>query len=241
MFRFFLLCCFALFVGFNQPTAVLAQSDDDSPFDTAPGDQSQVDELIDKLRELDPDELASILNSVRPDEEGDEEGRLSAVDRYIIEKLNKIEQGFQVLKNQVNEISGRQPTITVCKKNEVNGEGTFLPAEGKCVNAPDGAGSNAIPSSAGTKKCKSGYCKTAVVPAKRVYSTWVTAHKKITVEKPTPYMETVTEWDEVSCCWRKKWVTKYKNEPHEVVVPYKKQVIQSSVGHEEIEVCFEDL
>ena len=123
------------------------------------------------------------------------------------------------------------------------GEGdSFLSRDGKKCEPERGDDSDDVPSeNQEAGDCAGPDCQVAVIPTKRIYTTWVQSHKRVTITKPTPYISKERVWDEKECCWKLKYVTKYKNEKHEIIVPYMKEVLQEEIGHMEIEVCLDDI
>jgi len=87
--------------------------------------------------------------------------------------------------------------------------------------------------------CNDENCKTTWVNATRLRERWVDSFKRVSVTKPTPYIALCNEWDPRSCCWRQVYVTKIKDETHEVIVPCKEKMIYEEQGIEKLTVCLD--
>jgi hypothetical protein len=141
---------------------------------------------------------------------------------------------------ETEQAKGRQVNLNVCDGGFVTrrSEPPCDTPAGSMTNAP---GQAANPQGMqGKANCQTPACQEAYVPAKRVYTTWVTSHKKVIIKQPTPYVAVSTEWDPVACCNRSVYVTKYRDEEREVLVPYKKEMICEEIGLEKIKVCLAD-
>lgn len=158
--------------------------------------------------------------------------RLQTMDQ----RMQAMEKGMHAMDGKMVDLQNRKVPITLTRDPD-----TFIPHGGICEDKPSGKDSDREDDADDDDDCEDRNCQVAYVPATRVQSTWVTSHKKVKITKQVPYVVKCKEWDPIHCCYRTVYATRYKERTDEVIVPYRKEVVQEVVGIEKIKVCLDDV